>query len=220
MSRIRAVALTLFAMLSTLPAYAAAPTYSHLDFAFLSSEFKTDGSSVKNKADGGRFNFNVSLERWLYFTGEYNHADFDTNNQQLRDTSLGFGAHTLKNNYQFFGAGTYERTDTFGTNLTDEGFGVLAGVRVPFLKRFEAQADIKYLSFGDDAATKKKVDLTRYRLTAQARLSPVWAFVGTYQLSDYDTGERTDWTAGFRAYFKTQYDVPQRKKPVESSGNK
>ena len=205
--------LMLVLSLAAVPAQAARPAWGYLDFAYLANESDdTDPVTKKIEADGGRFNVSIPVAPWMYFTGEYNHADFDTSKQQLRDTSLGLGVHTLNRNYQFFSAATYERTDVFGTDSTDEGYALQFGARVPFLERYEVQGDFKWLDFGKTpAGVTPRFD--RLRLTTLAHLSKTWAFVGTYQSVDYRGGIDKAWTAGFRATFNTQYDVPSKPTP-------
>ena len=182
-----------------LPAQAARPTYSYLELDYLKSTF---GDGVE--ADGGRFNFNVSLERWIYFTGEYNHADYDNSDLQLRDTSLGFGTHTLGRDLQFFGAATYERSDVFGGDSTDEGYAMQLGLRWAAWSELELGADVKWYNFN------KALSLDRHRATAQWRMTPTWAAIGTYQQTNYPGQSEKNWTVGFRAYFTTQYDLASR----------
>lgn len=195
----------LAALLLAAPAQAARPTYSYLEFGYLSTDIDSAGGGTAD-ADGGRFNFNVSLENWLYFTGEYNHADFNDSTRQLRDTSLGFGAHTLGRGLQFFTAATYERSDVFGTVFTDEGYAAQFGLRWPVVADLELGADVKWYNFNDG------VRFDRHRATVQWRLGPTWAAVGTYQALDTPGPSiQKDWTVGFRAYFTTQYDLPPRR---------
>lgn len=189
--------------LLALPAQAARPTYSYLDLGYLDAEYPGDET-----ANGGRFNFNVSLERWLYFTGEYNHLDLDDSDVQVRDTSVGFGAHTLNPKIQFFAAATYERSYLFGPGATEGGHALQFGLRWPVWSGLELGGDVKWYDFGDGARAD------RHRVTAQWRLSPVWAALGTYQGTDYPFATSKEWTLGFRAYFMTQYDLPPRK-PAE-----
>lgn len=184
-----------------MPAHAARPTYSFLELGYLTSDYP---EAVK--ADGGRFNFNVSLERWIYFTGEYNHADYNDSDLQLRQTSLGFGTHTTGRDFQLFGAATYERSDVFGGNDTDEGYAVQLGLRWEvFGSDLELGGDVKWLNFG------KALTVDRHRGTLQWRMSPTWAAVGTYQHTNYPGFSAKDWTVGFRAYFTTQYDLAPRR---------
>lgn len=194
----------LAAVLIAAPAQATRPTYSYLEFQYLDSTHEANGGA-KTEADGGRFNFNVSLANWMYFTGEYNHADFDDSDQQQRDTSLGFGAHTLHRGLQFFTAATYERSDVFGTDATDEGYAAQFGLRWPVLADLELGADVKFYDYGDG------IRQDRHRGTLAWRLGPTWSAVGTYQALDLPGEIQKSWTLGFRAYFITQYDLPPRR---------
>lgn len=184
-----------------MPAHAERPTYSYLELGYLKSDLPGG-----EKADGGRFNFNVSLERWIYFTGEYNHADYDSNDLQLRQTSLGFGTHSTGREFQLFAAATYERSDVFGGSATDEGYAGQLGMRWEvFGSDLELGGDVKWYNFG------KALAVDRHRGTIQWRLSPTWAAVGTYQHTSYPGASVKDWTVGFRAYFTTQYDLATRR---------
>ena len=183
-----------------LPAQAARPTYSYLELDYLSTDYGND-----DKADGGRLLFNVSLERWIFFTGEYNHADSDLSDEQTRATSLGFGTHSMGAKLQVYGAATYERSDVFGADATDEGYAMQVGVRWPVWSGLSFDGDVKWFNFG------KALHLDRHRATLQWRLSPTWAAVSSYQHTNYPAASSHDWTVGFRAYFTTQYDLPLRR---------
>lgn len=196
------------AVLLAAPAEAARPTYSYLQLDYLDSRREANDGG-KLEADGGRFTFNVSLEKWLYFTGEYNHADFDDSDQQLRESSLGFGAHTLGDGLQFFAAVTYERSDVFGANQTEEGHGTQFGLRWPVTREIELGADAKWFDFNQG------LRLDRHRATAQWRLGRTWATVATYEVLDFPGAIERNWTVGFRAYFRTQYDLRPRRSGAE-----
>lgn len=200
----RIFTLGLIAVAVALPAQAARPTYSYLDLAYVDTQFKDAGGN-EAEADGGRFNFNVSLQNWMYFTGEYNHVDFDSSSIQLRDTSLGLGAHTLGRDLQFFAAATYESAYVFGSGETEEGYATQFGLRWPVMESIEVGADAKFVDFGGGNRDE------RYRLTVQGRLSPTWSTIATYQAVDRPGITETDFTIGFRAYFITQYDLPPRR---------
>jgi hypothetical protein len=198
----------------TAPAHAARPTYSYLEAAYLSSE----NDSGTFEAQGPRVNLSISLARWVYFSGEVDRLDVGGSDSTLTASTAGFGVHSLKSNFQMFGVGTYERRDLSGTaDATDEGYGVLLGVRVPLLPKLdvpvlstlELQADYKYLNFGD-LPNGERDDDDRYRAILQARVTRNMALTGTYEM--YEQADLDQWAVGLRFYFKTQYDVPRKKK--------
>lgn len=200
----RILSLGLLGCTVALPAQAARPTYSYLDLSYVDTQV-TSTAGDELEADGARFNFNVSLQNWMYFTGEYNHVDFDNSPIQQRDTSLGFGAHTLDRGLQFFAAATYEHIYVFGSGEKDKGYATQFGLRWPALDSIEVGADAKFSDFGGG------VRQDRYRVTVQGRLSPTWSTIATYQAVDLPGGMETDFSIGFRAYFYTQYDLPPRR---------
>lgn len=195
-------------LLLAAPAEAVRPTYSYFEASYLDS--KADAPS--SDAQGPRVGLNISLARAVYFTGGFEQLDFDGSATKRNLTSLGFGAHSLKSTFQFFVAGTYERRHinraSSAFDSTDEGYGLQLGVRVP-IAMFELQGDYKYFNFGD-LPNGKSDDDTRYRATVLGHLTPGIALTASYET--FDQSEAEQWTAGFRFYFKTRYDVPPKKR--------
>ena len=157
---------------------------------------------------------NISLARWAYAIGGYDLLDFDGSATKQSQASLGFGAHTLKSTFQLFAAGTYERRDvdtgSAAADSTDEGYGVQLGVRVP-IRFLELQGDYKHFNFGELPDGKRNDD-DRYRALVLAHLTKTTALTASYET--FEQSKVDQWAVGLRFYFKTQYDVPRKKKPA------
>lgn len=203
------------------PAEAARPTYSFLEASYLHSEVDANPDvpgDTSSEARGQRINFNLSLSRWAYFTSEFDRLDTKGAEEISTAVSAGFGAHTLKSNFQLFSIGSYERRDLNRPGIPDvkdEGYGVQVGFRLP-VYMLELQGDYKYLDFGE-LANGERDDDQRYRALLQARLTDTTALTASYE--KFDQSEVEQWTAGLRFYFLTRHDVRRVKRSAPAAAS-
>ncbi len=208
-------------------------SYSFIEGQYLNSSLKTESGSVKtdDEFEGYRAAVNVSVYKFIYFTGEADKRRAKT--YRFGTQSVGLGAHTddrMSRHLQLFGAATYERTlyndvthSPGAADNADEGYGVTAGIRLPF-HDFEFNSAYRYMNYGTTAG----VDVTggKYGAGVLVQLSPFFGLTADYTRLQFDykasagSAKSTfdEWTVGFRSYFATDIDRYRRRGGFFGSG--
>lgn len=230
---VRRIASVLILSCAPLAAFAGDPlSYSFIEGQYLNTQYTPElngTKGAKDKYEGWRAAANVSLYKGLYFTGEADKRR--ATDYRFGMQSVGLGWHTndsLTKAMQVFGDVTYERTifnfvNASGFDDADEGYGVRAGVRVPF-ESFEFSASYRYMNYGE--TNNVKVTGGKYGAGAAMQLTPFFALTADYRqvdITDKGTGvdakaSFAEWLVGFRSYFATDIDRYRRRGGIFSSG--
>jgi hypothetical protein len=202
-------------------------SYSYVEAHYLNSSLKTESGGVQlgdDEFEGYGGAVNVSVYKFIYFTGAADKRRATT--YRFGTQSVGLGGHTdnrMSPHLQLFGAATYERTlyndvtHTPGsTDNADEGYGITAGLRVPY-DNFEFTGAYRYMNYG----TTNNIDVTggRYGAGVLVQITPFLGLTGNYQRLQFDYKGNTssakstfdEWTVGFRSYFATDIDRYRRR---------
>ena len=231
---VRRIASALFMAVLPLAAQAGDPlSYSFVEGQYLNSVFTPDTrTNIDDEYEGWHAAANVSLYKFIYFTGEADKRR--AQKYRFGTQSVGVGAHTdnrMSKYVQIFGDATYERTvvnDVTGSAADDddEGYGVQTGVRAP-LGSFEFSAAYRYMNYGE--TSNLKVTAGKYGAGAVMHLSPYFALTAdaTRMERSYKStlpaggslkSRFDEWTVGFRAEFATDIDRYRRRGGIFSSG--
>jgi hypothetical protein len=200
-------------------------SYSYIEGQYLNTKLKPEFNGTAGKQDayeGYRAAVNVSVYKFIYFTGEADKRR--AMKYRFGTQSVGLGAHTdnrMSTHLQLFGAATYERTifndvTGFVPDDADEGYGVTAGVRVPF-DNFEFTGSYRYMNYGE--TNKIKVSGDRFNGGILVQISPYFGLTGDYRRLDINSkgtgidakSQHDEWTVGFRTYFATDIDRYRRR---------
>lgn len=227
------VALTLSALIP-LAANAADPlSYSYIEGQYLNSTLKGDPQSSLNPSakkdlnEGYRAALDISLYKFIYFSGEADNRR-DTK-YSFATQSVGLGAHTeptFTKNLQLFAVASYERKlydDVVGGLVrddADEGFGAQGGVRIPY-GNFEFTGAYRYLNYGK--TNDLKVTGDKFGGGILVQLWPNFGLTADYRRFDlkykgtgpaagvHQEDQFSEWMVGFRSYFATDIDRSRRR---------
>lgn len=217
--------------LSPLAAQAGDPlSWSYLEGQYLNTDTKSTSNGTQtfsDKREGFRAALNISLYKFVYFTGDYDKRRYSGFRKSFQ--SVGLGAHTeptFSPHLQLFGSATYERSNVDFVDVppladddTDEGFGLQTGIRAPF-NNFEFSASYKYMNYGKTNGFKVTGD--KYGAGVLVQITPFFGLTADYRRLD-ETGkddgppastnktEYNEWLVGFRSYFATDIDRYRRR---------
>lgn len=214
--------------LAPLSAQAGDPlSWSYIEGQYLNTDSKSTINGIEtfnDKREGFRTALNVSLYKFIYFTGDYDKRRYKDFRKSFQ--SVGLGAHTeptFSPHLQLFGAATYERANLDWVNNpptadddTDEGYGLQGGIRAPF-DNFEFTSSYKYINRGKTDGFKVTGD--KYGAGVLVQISPYFGLTADYRridetAKDSGTSAKTqynEWLVGFRTYFATDIDRYRRR---------
>jgi hypothetical protein len=199
-------------------------SYSFIEGQYLNSSRTSTVNGVeypKDTTEGYRFGMNISMQKYIYFTGDADKRRGST--YRFGTQSAGLGGHTdssLSPHLQVFGAATFERwlfNDVTGTipDKDRKGYGAELGIRAPY-ENYEFSASYKYMNYGEENQIKYTGD--KFGAMVAVQISPYFNLTGTYHRFDENakaTGSQKDqyneWLVGFRTYFATGIDRWRRR---------
>ena len=178
--------------LAPLAAMAGDISYSYLDANYV----HVDPDGTNTNADGFGLRGSMSITDNVFMFADYSDVGFniDWADVRQRDYSVGAGfAIPASQNTSFYGKLSYVRAEAAlpGPNLSDNGYGLAAGIRTRATDRLELEGAVSYKdydTFGSD---------TSVNLAARYFIAPTFAVGVETSLSDnakvYGVGFRWQW---------------------------
>lgn len=178
------------------PALAEEISYNFIEIGY--QRITIDNVLGDQDIDGDGFEIAAAVElgeHW-FLAADYSQGSFDYG-IDLDQALVGAGFHVgMTPATDFYAALSYVRVESaisgFGSD-DEDGYGITAGVRGLVTERFELQADITYIDFGDDG------DVTAYGVSGTYNFTPRFAGAINIEVED----EAKGYGVGLRYYFGT-----------------
>lgn len=167
-----------------------------VDVYYLSSSFEIDlggGFSFKDDGDGFGVKGKFAFADNLFFSGEYQTAEYDDTDLKLDQLRLGVGYNAkLSEQTQGYILGEYVRLkdDAFGASSSENGFGLHMGVQFDATSAFGIKASIGYVDIGDFGSGVELLAGVHYDFTDTVGLSADYRFTRLAESGeDVDVGD-------------------------------